>query len=178
MKMAPLATDRLHLSAPEARDVPEIARLANNYAVVRMLARVPYPFGPEDAQFFLNEIVPNEPTWRVGRKGDGALLGFVGLNPMETPAVLELGYWLGEAYWGRGYATEAARAVVAHAFDHLGVQKIVSGHFAMNPASGRVLAKIGFQETGRSRRYSQAAGEALAHVDFVLERSGWPQMPA
>ncbi|MEM8687079.1 MAG: GNAT family protein [Pseudomonadota bacterium] len=176
MTIAPLSTERLQLDAPHVRDVPEIVRLANNYAVVRTLARVPHPFGPEDAHYFLNEVVPKEPNWRVGRKSDGALLGFVGLNPRETPAVMELGYWFGEEHWRQGYATEAARAVVAHAFRALGVQKIVSGHFAMNPASGRVLAKIGFAKTGRSTRYSQVAGEALEHVDFALERADWQRL--
>ncbi len=173
MKIASLSTARLRLSAPDARDIPEIVRLANNIEVVRTLARVPHPFGPEDARYFLDEVVPKEPTWRIGRKSDGALLGFVGLNPMEKPSVMERGYWFGQEHWRQGYATEAARAVVDHAFSKLGVETIVSGHFAMNPASGRVLAKIGFRETGRSKRFSQVAGEALAHVDVVLERSTW-----
>ncbi|MEM7428812.1 MAG: GNAT family N-acetyltransferase [Pseudomonadota bacterium] len=173
MQIAPLSTERLDLSAPCTADIPEIVRLANNFAVVRNLARLPYPYGPGDAEYFLEEVVPAEPNWRVARKSDAVLLGFVGLQPLERESVVELGYWFGEKHWGRGYATEAASAVVAHAFRDLSVQKVLSGHFAANPASGRVLAKIGFREVGRSRRYSQSSDADLPHVDYVLERSEW-----
>lgn len=173
MKIAPLSTDRLDLGAPGSQDIPEIVRLANDSEVVRTLARLPHPYQQKDAQFFLDEVVPVEPNWKVTRRSDAALLGFVGLKPLEASRTMELGYWFGRAYWRHGYATEAAQAVVAHAFEDLGILKILSGHFAMNPASGRVLEKIGFRQTGRSQRYSLAADADLPHVDMLLDRGEW-----
>ena len=173
MNITQLTTDRLELAAPTPQDIPEIVRLANDYEVARTLARLPYPYGEKDAQYFLDEVIPVEPNWKVMRKSDEALLGFVGLKPVEGWRVVELGYWYGRAYWGHGYATESARAVVAHAFDDLGTEKILSGHFAINPASGRVLEKIGFRNTGHSEVYSLAADADLPHVDMVLEQREW-----
>ena len=149
--VADLSTDRLLLSPPVEADAPDIARLADNYEIASRLSRLPHPYGLSDARRFLREIAPKGAVWAIRRAEDGAFMGLVGLTPCEPPADAELGYWLGEPFWGRGFGAEAAGAVVAHA-DACGRRSLHAGCFAFNAASAALLKRLGFAETGRTRR--------------------------
>jgi len=85
----------------------------------------------------------------------------------------ELGYFFARKHWGKGYATEIARAVIARAFAVMGWDQITAGVFDGNPGSVRVLEKLGFKETGRSKLFSKAQGKQLHGPDFVLTRADW-----
>jgi RimJ/RimL family protein N-acetyltransferase len=89
----------------------------------------------------------------------------------------ELGYWLARPYWGLGFATEAGRAMVDIARHSLRLKKLCSGHFLDNPASGRVLAKLGFRPGGVTRRYSAGRGEEAPCRLFELELAGEEEAP-
>jgi RimJ/RimL family protein N-acetyltransferase len=83
---------------------------------------------------------------------------------------LELGYWIARPYWGRGYATEAGRAVIDHARHSLRLPRLSAGHFIDNPASGRVLAKLGFRPIGRiALRHSAGRGEPVPTRLFEID---------
>ncbi|ODT75649.1 MAG: hypothetical protein ABS76_33500 [Pelagibacterium sp. SCN 64-44] len=143
---ATLATARLALAAPALADVPAIARLCNNINVHKWMARLPFPYGEADARFFVEEIVPGPDELCYGLSQDGEFIGVVGLSfAGEQPP--ELGYWLGEPYWGKGYATEAARVVI-EAARVAGIGQLRSRALETNAASRRVLRKAGFVETG------------------------------
>lgn len=136
--------------------------------VVRNLARAPWPYAPQDAQQFvaLPDNDPAFPRFLVTRARDAALLGCVGIDMADGD--VELGYWIARPHWGQGYATEAAQAVigVAHMLGH---RQIVASHFLDNPASGRVLAKLGFQPTGNvTARYSCGRGEQALAAEYTL----------
>ena len=148
-------------------DARELAAAIGHWDVVRMLERVPWPYEVADARWWLAQPKPaDRPEPLIARRDTGAIVGGVGLL---QKAEVELGYWLTPAAWGRGYATEAARAMVAHGRRALGLTRVVSGHFADNPASGRVLAKLGFRPTGvTGTRPCLARGEDLAFVHFEL----------
>ena len=144
---ATLTTDRLVLTTPTLAHVPDIARLANNFAVYEMMARLPFPYTEEDARFFVEQIVPTdaEHCYAVLLGGE-SFMGVVGLHFVKDLPP-ELGYWLGEPHWGHGYATEAATAVVAAARD-AGFPALRSRALSRNARSRKVLAKAGFIETG------------------------------
>lgn len=165
-----IVTDRLRLRRPGERDLPAIARICGDWDVARRLARVPHPYGIADARFFLDQVVPAEWVWAITLSGDDALVATIGLMPAADGVRAELGYWLSPSVWGRGIATEAGRAVVAFAFDTLGLVGLTSGHAVDNPASGRVLAKLGFGETHRAMQYSLAAGGEVPSVRMRLDR--------
>ncbi|RZV33877.1 MAG: N-acetyltransferase [Sphingomonadaceae bacterium] len=121
--------------------------------VVRNLARAPWPYTEHDAQSFAASPVsdPRFPRFLLtlpGQQGS-QLVGCCGIDGRE--GVVELGYWIARQFWGRGFATEGARAVldIATVFGH---ERIVAGHYLDNPASGRVLRKLGFQPTGRTEQ--------------------------
>jgi [ribosomal protein S5]-alanine N-acetyltransferase len=166
-----LQTERLLLRRPAATDVGSIIAIVGDWEVARRLARVPHPYRETDAHFFLNTVVPNEWVWAITLRESRELVGMVGLTPETDPDTAELGYYVARVHWGNGIATEAAGLVVHHGIHSLGLRRIRSGHFVDNPASGRVLSKLGFVETGRSERPCLAAGSTLPSVEVCLEVS-------
>lgn len=166
-----LATDRLLLRRPNDGDADAIVHIVGDWEVARRLARVPHPYGPADAAFFLERVVPAEWVWAITLEGLDELMGVVGLTPEEGKDTAELGYWLSRAQWDRGIATEAGKAVVSYGFRTLDLAYITSGYFEENPASGRVLEKLGFVETGRAMRPCLAAGKDMPSIEVHLPRS-------
>ena len=155
-----LRTSRLLLRSFEREDIPTIVRLAGENEIAATTLNIPHPYAENDAQIFLAKA--NE-DFRARRSVSFAisiwpgreLCGAVGLNIAETHRHAELGYWIGVPFWGRGFATEAAGAAVAFAFDTLRFRKIYAHHFAGNTASQRVLEKIGMRHEGRFRQHIQ-----------------------
>lgn len=161
-------TERLLLRPGWAEDAPALAAAVGDAAVARHLAQVPFPYGEEDARAFLS--LPAEPALprfliTARTKGAPRLIGGVGLQ-QGYDGRPELGYWIARPYWGLGFATEAAGQVMRIA-RALGLPRITSCHHADNPASGRVLVKLGFRPTGRvEARPSLARGHAVPCVLF------------
>jgi RimJ/RimL family protein N-acetyltransferase len=152
-------------------DWEELHRGIADEGVVMNLARAPWPYRPEDARSFLAlSHDPGTPNFLVTLPGaDGAtLVGGIALA-RDDDGEVELGYWFGRDHWGRGYASEAARAVLGLA-RALGHRRIVAGHFVDNPASGRVLIKVGFRPAGvLRRRFSVARGVEVPSVEYAIE---------
>jgi len=164
-------TRRLTLRPGWPEDAPAVARAIGHEEVVRMLAQAPWPYALADAQTFLSRPrSPKEAFFLILSHEDGypRPIGGIGLAPDEDGH--ELGYWLAPEAWGRGYATEAGRAVVGIARHALGLKRLHSGHFTDNPASGRVLQKLGFRPTGGVKgRYSVARGAIVPCRLFELD---------
>ncbi len=157
-----VSTPRLNLRAPSLADAPVLGRLADDAGVARMTTGIPHPYPPDAAEGFLDRIGRADPgrqrLFAVEAPDDG-FVGLLGFHPNAEGAP-ELGYWLGRPFWGRGYMTEAVRAAMVWAGGAWGKRFVMSGHFADNPASGRVLIKAGFLYTGDvTPRFSVARGE-------------------
>ena len=160
-------TERLLLRPGWAEDAPELARAIADEQVVRNLATAPWPYRQEDAEAFL--AAPRDPvmpSFLITERTDGAprIVGSCGLGRRPSGSV-EMGYWIGRQHWGKGFATEASRALIEIA-KALRLPRLEASHFLDNPASGRVLEKLGFVATGMSaERYSCArGGEAMAKI--------------
>jgi RimJ/RimL family protein N-acetyltransferase len=172
-------TERLLLRPSWPEDAHELYRAIADEAIVRNLARAPWPYTPEEAERFAAlEHSESYPTFLLMQRTDGAprLVGACGLGECNGEA--ELGYWIARPYWGLGYASEAAMAVigVARAIGH---QRLISGHFTDNPASGHVLRKLGFGPTGTTElRYSlgrrQRVPCALYEKELTSDEGGPP----
>lgn len=167
-----LATERLVLRAPRRDDVPAIAALANDLRVAAMTARVPHPYGEADAEEFISKVAGVSDTSFAVTLADATLIGLCGIGRLHGGAP-ELGYWFGVVYWGQGYATEAARAVIDHAFNDPAFDALESGARVSNPASRRVLEKCGFQWTGVALQRVRALSSSVPVDRFRLERSVW-----
>jgi RimJ/RimL family protein N-acetyltransferase len=161
----PLDTARLHLRRPVERDADAIISIAGDWEVARRLARVPHPYTDIDVRFFFNHVVPNEPTWAILWRQTRELIGMMGLAPAPDGRSAELGYYIARDHWGRGVATEAALAITRVGFESFGYLKLTSGYHADNPASGRVLAKLGFTIVGTSNRPCLAEGKDKSSVE-------------
>jgi RimJ/RimL family protein N-acetyltransferase len=158
-------SERLRLRRPEGADASAIARLASDYAVSSMTTRMPYPYAIEDARAFIAQVRGQDPsrdnTFVIEHR-DAGVIGALGFHRGAAPP-LEMGYWLGRPYWGRGLGAEAASAALVWADKGWGRRVIVAGHFADNEASGRVLIKTGFLYTGEvQKRFSRARGAQAA----------------
>jgi RimJ/RimL family protein N-acetyltransferase len=147
--IAVLETERLILRAPRLADVKAIAALANDRRIAENTLRIPHPYGLADAEKFVRTInAGGQEIAYLITLHDGTVIGAGGIHDMAEGRTPEIGYWLGAPYRGRGYATEAARALIDHAFTALGYDRLVAGARVSNPASRRVLEKCGFQWTG------------------------------
>ncbi|HTP92121.1 MAG TPA: GNAT family N-acetyltransferase [Xanthobacteraceae bacterium] len=169
-----LETERLMLRALQRSDVKAIARLANDLRIARNTLRIPHPYGVADAEQFVAAVnrQSGEATFAITR--DGKLIGCCGVDPRDGGA--EIGYWLGTPYWGLGYATEAARAVIDHAFGDLGCDSLQAGARVSNPASRRVLEKCGFQWTGVALYRIRAINSSAPIDRFRLDRGLWASL--
>jgi RimJ/RimL family protein N-acetyltransferase len=151
------------------------AAIGADNGVLRNLARAPWPYGEAEARAFADLAQdPRLPQFIVTLPGRG-VIGSAGLGEHDSEP--ELGYWIARPHWGQGYATEAAGAVLRIART-LGHTRLTAGHFADNPASGRVLRKLGFVPTGRiSPRYSCARRMLVDSVEYALalDAEGDPQ---
>jgi len=153
-------TERLLLRPGWAEDAPALARAIGDEAIVRNLATAPWPYSEAEAKAFLAAgRDPVLPAFLLCRRSAAApeLIGAAGLGRAPSGGV-ELGYWIARAHWGQGYATEAARQLVEIART-LRLERLEGAYFLDNPASGRVLEKLGFLPTGRTvSRHSCARG--------------------
>jgi RimJ/RimL family protein N-acetyltransferase len=171
-----LKTARLVLRAPRPEDAKALATLINDRRIAENLARVPYPYRLADAKEFIARAnnggvetsflitLPDDTI--VGGCGVGKLFG---TDP-------EIGYWLGVPHWGKGYATETARALIDHAFTELGHDRLEAGARVSNPTSRRVLEKCGFQWTGVMLLRVRALNSAAPADRFRLDRGLWASL--
>jgi RimJ/RimL family protein N-acetyltransferase len=174
--VAALATARLVLRAPRAVDAKAITGLINDRRIAENTARIPHPYALADARAFLAQTNqdPGEPSFLIALT-DGTIIGGCGIA-VTSGRDPELGYWIGVPYWARGYATEAARALIDHAFGELACERLSSRARVSNPASRRVLEKCGFQWTGVSLIRIRAL-KSSAPVDcFRLDRGLWASL--
>jgi [ribosomal protein S5]-alanine N-acetyltransferase len=153
-----LRTARLLLRSFELEDIPSMVRLAGAREIAATTAVIPHPYSEADARTFL---VKADEDFRAGLSMAFAvstlpgreLCGAVGLHLSEAHKNAEIGYWIGVPFWGKGFATEAARAVVEFGFQNLNLRRIYAHHHAGNIASQRVLEKIGMKHEGCSRQH-------------------------
>ena len=161
-----IRSERLFLRPGWPEERPELHALLADEAIVGNLATLPWPLAEARC-----EGAPRDrrlPHFLITLPGaDGArLVGSIGLGIDDGD--VELGYWIARPYWGQGYATEAARAVITQA-RAIGHRRLVATHFLENPASGRVLQKVGFRPAGEVRqRYSMGRDEIAPALRYAL----------
>lgn len=173
-----LQTERVVLREFTGQDAPDVRRLAGEWEVARALLSVPHPYEDGMAEEWISGHRSafergEEVHFALVLRERGELCGACGLLINRRDANAELGYWLGVPYWGRGYATEAAREVLRYGFDQLWLHRIYAAHFATNPASGRVLVKIGMSYEGTRREHHRKWGDYEDRVEYGLLVNEW-----
>ena len=174
--MPVLETERLVLRAPQLEDVKAIAALANDRRIAENTRRIPHPYTLADAEKFVGwSSKPGGEMALLITLHNGTLVGGCGLGMLDGPAP-ELGYWLGVPFWGKGYATEAVRAMIDYAFGELDHTALQAGARVTNPASRRILEKCGFQWTGVGLCRIRAISSSAPIDQFRLDRGLWASL--
>lgn len=168
-----LKTARLTLRGPRPDDAKAIKSLVNDRRIAENTARIPHPYSLKDARTFIASA-EGRPLFVITRD-EGRIVGACGVATLRTDGP-EIGYWIGVPYWGNGYATEAARALVDHAFGELGYEELHAGARVTNPASRRVLEKCGFQWTHVVLQRVAALNSSAPSDRFRLDRGLWESL--
>jgi RimJ/RimL family protein N-acetyltransferase len=172
-----LKTERLTLRPPQAADARAIARIANDRRIAENLRRLPHPYSRADAEAFLDALAAERREAVFIIESEAAPVGMIGLDFGHDQGP-EIGYWLGVAHWGKGFATEAVRAVIDYAFEEHAIDDLAAGARVTNPASRRVLEKCGFQWTGVQLYRFVALGSSTPVDRFKLNRGIWGALKA
>jgi RimJ/RimL family protein N-acetyltransferase len=169
-----LATERLTLRAPRCEDIEAITALANDRRIAVNTARIPHPYEAADAERFIASVNKRDGESCFAIMLADRLIGACGIDAREDGP--ELGYWLGAPYWGCGFATEAARALIDYGFGKLDLEFLQAGARISNPASRRVLEKCAFQWTGVQLTRIRAINSAAPVDRFRLDRALWASL--
>lgn len=154
-------------------DEESLVRHANSRAVWRNLRDAfPHPYTFADATNWIQVANPTIPITNFAIVVDGAAVGGIGLVLRDDVfrRSAEIGYWLGEAYWGREIVTEAVRGVTDYAFATFDLCRLYAGVFEWNPASARVLEKAGYEFEGRMRKSVTKDGETIDELIYAIVR--------
>ncbi len=173
-----LTSERLILRAFHENDIAAVVRLADDPEIARNTLRIPHPYTEAHARAWLTAQREDARTgagavFAISRADDGVLMGACGMEIFRDHRRGELGYWLGRDFWGRGYTTEAASAVIDWGFTALELNRISAARFSGNGASGRVLEKLGMRREGELRRHVFRGGEFRDMLMYGILREEW-----
>ncbi|NMM47780.1 GNAT family N-acetyltransferase [Marinigracilibium pacificum] len=173
LKFPALTTKRLTLSELKAEDIPEIVNLANNKNIEEYTLNIPHPYNEKDAIRWLNiafqgYMAGTEVIFRIGDINSGDFMGGIGLKINKSFNHAELGYWIGEKYWGKGYISEAIKATLDYGFNELQLHKIFAHYIVGNEASGRVMEKNGMIKEAELKDHIIKNGKYISMVQYRL----------
>jgi [ribosomal protein S5]-alanine N-acetyltransferase len=177
MGIPTLRTERLVLRPFAMSDADAVTALAGAREVAATTLLIPHPYQKSDAEKW---IAGHEAEFASGAGADfaivvrdGPVVGAIGLRLSKEHNRADLGYWIGVRFWGCGYATEAGREILRYGFLDRGMERLTAHHFATNPASGRVIEKLGLKKEGVFPRHVRKWGEYVDCVMFGVLREDW-----
>jgi [ribosomal protein S5]-alanine N-acetyltransferase len=173
-----IATERLVLRLFQPSDAETVTMLCNNYNIYKTTLHLPYPYSLNDAlswiefhyDHFMAEI---SYEFAITDKETGELFGAIAVSNNKRFNQGEIAYWIGEPYWGNGYATEAAQSILQFAFEEKKLHKVFARYFSSNPASGKVMEKIGMKQEGILKEHIIKDGkyEDLVYFGIINENA-------
>lgn len=173
--MESLQTQRLVLRRPTYDDAAELAILGNNRRITDKLATMPYPYDISDAHFWIDGVnaMQKGAAFIIRLKDTEELVGCCGSGPVDDKDEIDFGYWIGESFWGNGFASEAGQAVLDHVFNIDRFDVITTDCQCDNQASLRVLEKLGFKQVGYRTRFSVSCGQLVETIKVQLSFNDW-----
>ena len=178
-----LTTNRLILRPFTLADAPKVQQLVNNKAIAQNIPNIPHPYPEGEAERWINSH--QNVSWEgesrhfaIVRQADHELVGAISLRVNSLARRAALGYWVGQPYWGQNYATEAARELLQYGFEVLKLNRIEAHYLKRNPASGRVMQKLGLKYEGCQRDHIFMDGQfedieqyGLLQKDYELAKT-------
>jgi RimJ/RimL family protein N-acetyltransferase len=178
-----LETGRLILRPFTPVDTPEVQRLAGDRDVASTTMHIPHPYEDSMAEEWIAAYQERfdrveQVRFAITHREEGNLIGAIDLWAISKQhEKAEIGYWIGKPYWNQGYCTEAARAVLRYGFEAQGLNRIYATHFTRNPASGRVMQKIGMRHEGHLRQHAKKWGNYEDFETYAILRSEYYASP-
>ncbi len=169
-----IVTDRLVLRPLRKADAPALARAISDRRVIATTLAIPFPYTLKDADEWIARQAEGLRTGKmvnfaVTLRTDGTLIGGIGFSSVSSAhRRAEIGYWIASRFWNQGYCTEAGRAALGYAFRVLKLQRVYATHFPRNPASGRVMQKVGMKREGFLRRHVCRRGRYEDLVSYAI----------
>jgi ribosomal-protein-alanine N-acetyltransferase len=169
-----LETSRLKLRRYSEGDVAELLPLIGTPEVAATTLRIAHPYTEQHAREFIASSQDADKIWlAITLRSDGHQIGGIGLRLAPQHEHAELGYWLAVAYWGKGYATEAAQEMLRYGFEDLHLHRVSASHFKHNPASGRILLKLGMRHEGCQREHLRKWDRFIDLELYGILRQEW-----
>jgi [ribosomal protein S5]-alanine N-acetyltransferase len=165
--MTVIRTKRLILRPLIADDAARVAELAGDWDIASMTARIPYPYDVTLADDWIASHAERDFVRAI--EWNGVLIGATGYFPNDSGDI-EIGYWIGKAWWRQGFATEATLGLIRYCFTNAGLTKLTCSHFVDNAGSRQVIRKLGFKSTGQGQAYCDARQTHIATVTYQLRR--------
>lgn len=158
-----LQTERLILRPFSLKDASDVKRLAGDPAIADTTLNIPHPYADGMAEEWIETHQSTFDggvgvTFAITLRQSGELAGAIGIRKNMRFNRAEMGYWMGKPYWGKGYCTESAKAVIVYGFDEMELNRIFAYHLTRNPASGRVMEKAGMSYEGHLRQHTLRKG--------------------
>lgn len=176
-----LTTKRLHLRRPMIKDVPALASHLNNRVISDNTLTIPFPYGRADAVNWVNK---NKQEWKdktsyvfaITLKKSGELIGAMGLHIVPLHDRAEVGYWIAEPHWNKGYATEALVAILDFGFHQLALHKIFATHIVTNLSSGKVMQKAGMIKEAKLADQYKKNGRYVSVVQYRMTKDEFTKL--
>ncbi|WP_155590776.1 GNAT family N-acetyltransferase [Lysinibacillus cavernae] len=169
-----IETERLLLRLFTEEDAPEVSVLCNNFALYKSTLNLPYPYTLDCALAWIANHQQNFEAdklyeFAITNKRSGKLYGAIGLSNHQQHHKGEIAYWVGEPYWGNGYGTEAAQAIIEFAFKEKQYHRVYAQYFQSNPASGKIMEKCGMHYEGTLKQhvYKNGAYEDIVYYGII-----------
>ena len=167
--MNEIYSDNLFIKKPSTNNLNSLISNLNNWNIVKWLINVPYPYNIDDALEWLEITKREELCLNIFLKKK--LIGGISIASKGINTNFDLGYWISEDYWGRGYALEASKLLIAHFFSNTSQNKIYSGHIINNKKSKKILETLGFVKISEGKVFSLSKQKKVDHVYYELIKS-------
>jgi len=173
-----LETSRLILRPFTLGDAADVKRLAGDFSIADTTQNIPHPYEDGMAEQWIGRHQEDYNagkglTFAIADRNGGHLIGAISLMKIESEHQAELGYWIGKPFWNRGFCTEAGAAILRYAFLSLGLNRVHVSHMSRNPASGRVIRKLGFTHEGCRKQHVRKWGKFEDLELYGLLKQDW-----
>jgi ribosomal-protein-alanine N-acetyltransferase len=178
-----LETPRLLLRPFTLADAPDVKRLAGEFVIADTTLTIPHPYEDGMAEQWIGQhgedfSAGRRVTFAITGRAERQLVGAISLFRIESGHQAEIGYWIGQQFWNQGFCSEAGIAVLKYAFVSLGLNRVYANHLSRNPASGRVMRKLGFSHEGRRRQHVRKWEKFEDDELYGLLKTEWERQQA
>lgn len=164
-----LHTDNLVIKKPSENHLNSLIKELNNWNISKWLIEVPYPYSIDDAKYWVKKTKQDEYSFNIYLKNK--LIGGVSLSNQRENSKWELGYWIGEEYWGNGYAIEACENLISYFFSNTNNSIIYASHMKDNIKSKKIIINLGFKLVSSGKKFSISRNEMVEDLNYELRKS-------